>query len=338
MQKNRLLKLTMLVALTFSTSMLAKEKAINAVNILEASNLDLNYKTLDAGKIINFARQDLELTDTSIALSMALYVKAPYSTVLKDIKASGNALSSYPDAMLIKIEDSKNLKPYFKKVMFTKNEANEVDDLFDFDGGDSFNLSKDEIKKWKSVSKDSKDKIQTASLFYQDILQKRLQEYQEKGIKGISSYSHLDADTTVAKGMQKSSAFLNSFKKIIPDLYNDYMSYPKTSSKDTKQSFFIIKDELEGRPTFILKHQMSKENSTMFIVAERQFFISHDLDAIQTQILCIPYKDGTLIALSSQSYTPKVSGFARGMAVEIGRKMMGKEILPMLEKIQKKYK
>jgi len=76
----------------------------------------------------------------------------------------------------------------------------------------------------------------------------------------------------------------------------------------------------------------------MFVVAERQFYISHDLDAIQTQILCIPYKDGTLIALSSQSYTPKVSGFARGIAVKIGRKMMRKQIIPMLEIIQQKYK
>ena len=338
MQKNRLFKLTMLIALSFSTSLVAQDKSIDAVKVLTQSNLNLDYKTLDAGEIVTFARKDLELTDTSIALSMALYVKAPYEKVLKDIKASGNALSSYPDALLIKIEDNKNLKLYFKKIMFTKNESNEVDDLFDFDGGDSFNLSKEEIKKWKDASKNSKDKIQTASIFYQEILEKRLLEYQEKGIKGISTYRHLGADTSVALGMEKSSAFLNSFKKLIPDLYSDYMNFPKTTSKGTKQSFFILKDELEGRPTFILKHQMSKENANMFVVAERQFYISHDLDAIQTQILCIPYKDGTLIALSSQSYTPKVSGFARGMAVEIGRKMMGKQILPMLEKIQKKYK
>ena len=322
---------------TFSSTLNAQNKSIDAIKILKENKLNLDYKTLDAGEIITIERQDLELTDTSIALSMALYVKAPYKKVLKDIKDSGNTLSNYPNAMLITIENNKNLNQYFKKVKFTKSESKEVDKLFDFNGGDSFNLSKDEIKKWKLESKKSTDKIQTASTFYQDILEKRLQEYQEKGIKGISSYSHLDTNTAVALGMKKSGAFLNSFKKIVPNLYSDYMNFPKTTSNDTKQNFFILKDELEGRPTFILKHQISKEDAHMFIVAERQFYISHDLDAIQTQILCLPYEDGTLIALSSQSYTPKVSGFARGIAVKVGRKMMGKQILPMLEIIQKKY-
>ena len=338
MSYQKLLKLALIIMIGFTSSLFAQDKSINALDILKNSGSKIDYKALDAGEIINIARTDQELTDTSIALSMALYVKAPYSKVLKDIKASSNKLSSYKHALLIDIKETSNLAPYFSKVTFVKDEQKEVEALFDFESGDSFNLSKDEISKWKALTKDKKADIKIASSFYQEILQNRLQEYLKKGVKGIASYNHLDDDTTVSLGMEKSSAFLNSFKTMIPDLYADYMNFPKVTSKETKQSFFIIKDELEGRPTFILKHQMSKENSNMFIVAERQFFISHDLDAIQTQIICIPYKDGTLIALSSQSFTPKVSGFGRSIAVEIGRKMMGKQILPMLESIQKKYK
>ena len=338
MSHQKLLGLALIMVIGFTSSIFAQEKTIDALDILKNSGAKIDYKALDAGEIINIARTDQELTDTSIALSMALYVKAPYSTVLKDIKASSNVLSSYKHALLIPIKDTSKLEPYFAKVVFVKDEQKEVEDLFNFDDGDSFNLSNDEISKWKVLTKGKKADIKIASSFYQEILQKRLQEYLKDGIKGISSYNHLDSDTSVRKGMEKSSAFLNSFKMMIPGLYSDYMNFPKLTSKDTKQSFFILKDELEERPTFILKHQMSKEIKNAFVVAERQFFISHDLDAIQTQIICIPYKDGTFIALSSQSFTPKVEGFGRSIAVEIGRKMMGKQILPMLESIQKKYK
>lgn len=336
MNKNILIKL-LLVLLLINTSIFAKEVTFKALDILQKSTQNLDLKKLNSGEIITLAREDQEVTDTSIALSMALYVKAPYKKVLKDIKKSGNVLSSYSNAKLIKVEDTKNLKPYIQKIEFAKNEKDEVEKLFDFDGGDKFNLSKREIQRWKELTKDKKVDIKIASTFYQDVLKNRLEQYITKGIKGIESYNHLDADTTTVKGMEKSSQFLNSFKELLPDLYKDYMNYPTVEAKDTKQNFYIIKDKLESRPTFILKHQMTQEKNNMFVVAERQFYISHDLDAIQTQIICLPYKEGTIIALSSQSFTPKVSGFARNMAVEIGRKMMGKEILPMLEKIQKKY-
>jgi len=334
-KKNILIKL-ILAFLLLNNYSFAKEP-FKATDILKNSSQNLDYDKLHKGEIVTLAREDQELTDTSIALSMALYVKAPYEKVLKDIKASGNTLSSYSNAMLIHIEDLKDLKAYVKKIKFTQDELNEVEELFDFTSGDKFNLSTQEIKKWKTLTKDKKTDIKIASNFYQDILTKRLEQYIKNGIKGIESYNHLDKDTTTVKGMEKASNFLNSFKKLLPDLYKDYMNYPVKSAKNVQHNFYIIKDKLEDRPTFILKHQITKENKQMFVVAERQFYISHDLDAIQTQIICLPYKDGTLIALSSQSFTPKVSGFARNMAVEIGRKMMGKEILPMLKTIKKKY-
>jgi len=99
--------LSILVIFSFTISLNAQDKPLDAIEILQKSNLNINQKTLDAGKIITLARQDLELTDTSIAISMALYVKAPYEKVLEDIKASDNALSSYPGAMLVNIKDSK---------------------------------------------------------------------------------------------------------------------------------------------------------------------------------------------------------------------------------------
>jgi len=73
------------------------------------------------------------------------------------------------------------------------------------------------------------------------------------------------------------------------------------------------------------------------VIAERQFYISNGLDAIQTQILCMPYKDGTLITLSSQSFTPRVSGFSRSIEVKVGHHMMEKQIMPFFKSLQRKF-
>ncbi len=334
---NKKVKKLLLATAIMSNFSLAQEQKINPKALLEQSGQNIDYNALDKNKIITLARKDQETTDTSIALSMGLYVKAPYATVLKDIKSSANMLSNYTGAFQIYLKDTSNLESYFKKVVFTENEFKEVDKLFKYDGGKTFNLSNKEILRLKTLSKGKKGDIKIASSFYQEILKQRMQEYLTKGVNGISSYSHLDSKTSISNGMKTSSVFLKSFKKFIPDLYKDYVNYPNVTSKETQQKFYLIKDLLEGRPVFILKHQMSKENNNMFMVAERQFFISHDLDAIQTEIVCMPYKEGTLIALSSQSFTPKVSGLGRSIAVKVGRNMMEKQIRPMLEKILKKY-
>jgi hypothetical protein len=73
------------------------------------------------------------------------------------------------------------------------------------------------------------------------------------------------------------------------------------------------------------------------LIAERQFYISNTLDAIQTQILCTPYKNGTLVTLSSQSYTDKVAGFGRSVAIKIGRHMMEKQIRPMFDDLENRF-
>lgn len=234
-KKQKLLRLALILMVGITSSIFAQNKTIKAIDILKSSGSKINYKALDSGEIINIARTDQELTDTSIALSMVLYVKAPYSKVLKDIKASSNVLSSYKHALLIPIKDTSSLTPYLAKVEFVTDEKKEVADIFDFDGADNFNLSKDEIKKWQALTKGKKADIKIASQFHQRVLKNRLQEYLKGGIEGISSYNHLDSDTTVVKGMEKSSTFLNSFKSVIPDLYSDYMNFSKVTSKDTKE-------------------------------------------------------------------------------------------------------
>lgn len=333
-----MIRLILLFLTMFLSSVYGSPKQDKAVHMmLDSSGLNVDYKVIDSGKTLVTAREDQEKTDSSIALSMVLYVKAPFKEVLKVIKQGEGRLSGYKNAKRIYIKDINNPKPYFKEISCVRDEKEEVEKLFDYDGGTNFNFSKQEIKQLNRLKKLRMERVRLASQFYQDILLKRFEEYLKKGVDGISAYTHCDKDATVEDGIKKSSFGMKVFRNDFPDMYKYYMNYPKSKPEDIKERFFIIKDKIDDRVAFILKHQMLKIRHNLLLIAERQFYISNSLDAIQTQILCTPYKNGTLVALSSQSYTDKVTGFGRGIAVKIGRHMMEKQIRPMFDDLENRF-
>ena len=56
----------------------------------------------------------------------------------------------------------------------------------------------------------------------------------------------------------------------------------------------------------------------MFV--QREYFVSHGYDAMQVFILLVPYRDGTLIALSTDVVTDQIAGFGTGLLHRVGRK------------------
>jgi len=304
-------------------------------NILKSSGVKLDFNALNDGKILSIAREDQEQTDSSIALSMVLYVKAPYKEVLADLKKSSSRLSDYKHAFSQEIKDTKNIEQYFRKAVLLKDEEDEVEKLMDYDGGNTFNLSKQEIT---LLNKFKNDKETLASDFFKTVLINRTQMYLKNGINGISAYEHSDSGDTLEDGFKKSTLGMKVFKQDFADMYNYYIHYPKSKpTKEMSEKFFVLKDKVDGRVAFILKHQIIEQKNNITLIAERQFYISNSLNGIQTQILCAPYKNGTLVALSTQSYTDKVTGFSRGIAVKVGRSIMKRQILPMFEMLENKF-
>jgi len=313
------------------------EESLDLKAVLKSAKVGIDYDALEAGEIIYTSREDLETTDTSIAVVMGLYVKGPYQDVLTDFKAQNNQLSSYSEGVVVEIKDLKNMQQYFDKVGFKENENNEVQKLSNYDGGEEFNFSDAEVRTLESIIDTKKLTTQKASGFFKDLLKMRTEKYLNEGVSGISPYKHADEDTSVQNDIKTSSLHFSVMKNHFPKLYRDYLHYPNITSDIYEQRFYWSKDMIEDRVTFTLKHQMIEEKDHFFIILERQFYISNGLDTLQTQILCMPYKEGTFIALSSQSFTPKVAGFGRGISVRVGRHIMSENIRPIFEKLQKKY-
>jgi len=304
-------------------------------NILHSSGVKIDLKALQDSKIVSIAREDQEQTDSSIALSMALYLKAPYKDVLTQLEQSSNRVSNYKHAFSHEIKKGPNIENSFKDAYLLPDENDEIKRLKNYNGGGELNLSKNEIELLKKLKKQNKD---IAKLFFKQILIQRTKAYMQNGIHGISPYAHCNHGDTLKDGFEKSSVGMRVFKKDFSDMYNYYINYPKIQPiKKLNEHFFVIEDKIDNRVAFILKHQIIEQKQNTTLIAEREFYISNSLDGIQTQILCTPYKDGTFIALSAQSYTDRVAGFSRRIAVKFGRKAMEAQILPLFESLQKKF-
>jgi hypothetical protein len=304
-------------------------------NILHSSGVKIDFKALQDSKIVSIAREDQEQTDSSIALSMALYLKAPYKDVLTQLERSSNRVSNYKHAFSHEIKKDQNLENSFKDAYLLPDESDEIKRLKDYNGGGEFNLSKDEIKLLKKLKKQNKD---IAKLFFKQVLIQRTKAYMKNGIHGISAYAHNNQGDTIKDGFKRSSIGMKVFKKEFPHMYDYYINYPKAQpTKQMSEHFFVIKDKVDQRVAFILKHQIIEKKDNITLIAEREFYISNSLDGIQTQILCTPYKDGTFIALSAQSYTNRVAGFSRKIAVKFGRNAMKEQIIPLFQNLQKKF-
>jgi len=328
-------KIFLMFIIGIFTLSIGQSKPLDLHTLLKSSKVNIDYKALDTGEIVYTSREDLETTDTSIAVVMGLYIKGDYKEVLKDFKAQNNNLSLYSGAKAVEIKELDNIKPYFNTLVLTEKE--ELERISEYSDGNEFNFSENEIVLLNSMRQNGELKAKESSKFFQKILETRVRKYLLKGVNGISTYEHSSKDLSVKNDIKTSSLHFHALKSQFPKLYRDYLAYPNVESDLYEQKFYWLKDKIEDRVTFILKHQMIEEKNNFFIILERQFYISNGLDTMQTQILCMPYKKGTFIALSSQSFTPKVSGFARAFSVRIGRHIMNENIRPLFEHLQKKY-
>jgi len=62
--------------------------------------------------------------------------------------------------------------------------------------------------------------------------------------------------------------------------------------------------------------------------------VGHTYNSLQIIILCLPYKDGTLVALLNQTFTDKVTGILSSLRHCIGRYCVQEKIKPFFDKLR----
>jgi hypothetical protein len=62
-----------------------------------------------------------------------------------------------------------------------------------------------------------------------------------------------------------------------------------------KEKFFWLIREVQSRPSAIFAHRVKLEMSASELILSRQFYAGHSYNANQLTIVCLPYRDGSLV-------------------------------------------
>jgi hypothetical protein len=199
--------------------------------------------------------------------------------------------------------------------------------------GSQFNLSTQEYQIIRDTKLEQPDVVLEV---YRNILLHRWQAYRKNGLKGIAAYDR-GGDTEVSPGGELRTATLENklLAQYYPDLYKAWLNYPITLPKDAKETFFWRNRQVENRPTAILVHRIMLSKDAGELILSRQFYVGHSYNSNQLTIVCLPYRDGSLVFYTNRNFTDQVAGFGSSLKNAIGHKQEKGEIVELLNQLLK---
>lgn len=297
-----------------------------------ATTLNFDEKQLDQllkGEFVTFKVD--EETPKELAIGIAMYLSTPPDKVISFFKQ--NDLAKVDPDVLIYHEIPKNPdKDSFHDFRFIPDQIEEVNELLSAKVGYKFNLSEEEIKslnalKEKSVYWDKPQLIEAASLHYQEILLKRLQEYQKQGLKGIKPYARKNGAADPAQELAIAAKTSKWLKKFPSSIQKIWINYPVPFLPGMEEHFTWFNREIEGRPTAILSHRVLFSSDRNALILSRQFFVGHTYNSSQLLIGCLPYHNGSVVFYVHRTSTDRVAGTGQKLKHTIGRKQMEEKMI-----------
>ena len=203
--------------------------------------------------------------------------------------------------------------------------------------GSQFNLSTQEFDLIRTQESNQPDR---ASKLYRQILWQRWQSYRKNGIKGIAPYDRGN-NTLVNPGVDLQTAGLEHdlLKPYFPELFNAWLNYPDMPLPKGVEDFYNWSNRLvQSRATAILTHRLMLSEAQGELILIRQFYAGHSFNANQLTIICLPYKQGSLVFYTNRTFTDQVSGFGSALKHLIGDNMAQSQVTNLLKIMQKHFK
>lgn len=302
-------------------------------------------ESLRQGDILGKGLPALEKDPEALAAVLLVVLPAQPSAVADQIlQLVSVRVSEKADASE---ELSRDGNAAFNRVVdFTPEESAAVKRLMQVTPGDAFNLSDQEIAWFQAAASDlrrgqpsQRDAPETMAAVYRRMLESRFRQYLEGGLDGIPPYARGDGiDTHPGQQLQVATESLAFLKEHFPEFYVALLHYPRSGPRGLRDRHLLIKKPLRGRPAFVLSHWLVDVDDDRAVIAERQYYVSHTYDSLQILILCLPYREATLLAVLNQTFTEKVQGFLSGLRHHIGRKRLQGAMRPLLQSLRETFR
>ncbi|MCW5700151.1 MAG: hypothetical protein KIT00_09960 [Rhodospirillales bacterium] len=228
----------------------------------------------------------------------------------------------------------------WRGVGYSVAEESEVSRLLAATPGSSLNLSMDEIARIRSNGLAEQggqiQSIGSVSDTYKSILMNRFSSYMQGGLTGISPYARGDnVMTSPTETLRIAFADIRPFlAKYFPDFVAAVDRFPAMAGS-VEHRFSWRKDEVDGRPAFILNHDIIDRTPGYCLLGQRQFFVSHSYDSMQDITLLLAVRDGTMMYRFVRTYTDRVAGPFNGFEREIGQNMVKASLIENAERLRK---
>lgn len=331
---------SLLVCLAFGAPARAETKLPPVEEVLR--DMKFTSEDLKRAKEGKFIEQSFgEGSERELSLALALLVKAKPKEIARLYRETQDLESVKAIKVRVMIPGAGTLED-FAGVTLQPNPDKEAARYLDAEPGDTLNLDATEIAAFQALKSASKGKAvpvkEVAQLVRQGLLA-RLQAYRTKGLAGIAPYQRgRSAQISAADELRLATKQSVGLAKYAPAFHDVLMNYRAAGDKAKKdqfeESFHWFNVELFDRPTYVLTHRMAMFVDYAYVNVERQFYASHDYNAMQQIIAALPTRDGTLLVYVARVSTDQVAGFTSAAAHPVARNVMAPYIKDMLEAIR----
>ncbi|NIA71360.1 hypothetical protein HBA54_22440 [Pelagibius litoralis] len=285
----------------------------------------LGYSETDKQRILDgqIISADVERSRDDQLLAV---VALPNKTSISELAATLQNGSNIPlnAATLDWGEVTTGTKEDFARVVYNDAEKEEVDKLLRVKADDSFNFSTSEITSIREVAKDLKvgdpNTIELVNAAYRETLFERYLAYKGRGLDGMKPYDHGGAPLSPAKQLRtveaQSRGFLATY---FPGLRQAVEEFPLGRAPDIVSKIYWVKRVVEGRPAFILIHQVIQVGEDFVLSIQRQFYVGHTYESLQVIDLALPAGDRVLVFSVNRVFTEQIAGFFSGVARLVGQ-------------------
>ena len=336
------------LAVLVTAGLLAAGGAASAADAAKPPSIDvllkrLGYSEQDKGALLSgkIIATDLNKTrDDQLIAAVAVQLNAPIS-VLAENARKGLNLERDQDVMAFGKLTGEGGAEAFEKARYTEDDGDEIKKLINLKANGAFNLSKVEMQAVSDalggLEAGDASAADKASEAYRAVLAGRHQAYLAKGLDGIADYEAgptLEPSSQLREVYDQAKPFLDEF---FPAFGKALGAFPDGQSADISSDFYWLKRNVEGRPVFILAHQMVQSGDDFVLLSQRQYFVGHTYESLQVVAVALPTETGSAVFYANSAYTDKVTGFFNGVAQSVGQSRTREDLTKYFDNVRKSY-
>ena len=289
---------------------------------------DSEVAQIQAGEIVS---KDLnEGSDKELAGVVAVFFKKPVSELV-EIALQGKMLETDKNIRAFHVwKPDASADEAFAGLKLDAAESDEAGIFSRASAGGKLNLSTAEIAQFRKT----KPEPAAVSAELRAMLKARYDSYRKSGLSGIAPYAR-GGSKTATPGEE----LVLAIKETMPaarrqDYFQALLSYPAGPLPDVEHRFYWFKQEVEGRPTFILAHRASRLTANAALLTEEQYYVGHSYNSNFVTGGGLQVEGGTIVFYVNRTFTDQVAGFGSSVKHGIGRARMLSEVAAKLKSIR----